>query len=210
MFLLIGGKEVHDAFDGFWGVDGVESTDDEVSGFGGGHGDLSGFSVAEFADDDDVGVLSHALAEAFGEGLGVAANLALFDEGGVVLEGEFDGVLEGDDGTGTEFGDTFDEGGKASGFPGSGDAGDKDESALEVANVFHDGVVAEVGEVGDFGGDVAVDGFDVLAAEMDISAEAADFGDFDGVVEFPLFIEGGALGFVHGAEDEFADLIGGE
>ena len=103
--VLVGGEKVrvHDALDGFWGVDGVEGGDDEVAGFGGGEGDLGGFAVAEFADDDDVGVLAHALTESFGEGFGVAANFTLFDEGGVVLEGEFDGVFQGDDSARAEF-----------------------------------------------------------------------------------------------------------
>ncbi len=210
LLLLVGGEEIHDALDGFWGVDGVEGRDDKVAGFGGGHGDLHGFAVAELANDDDVWVLAHALAEAFCEGFGVASDLALFDEGGVVLVGEFDGVLERDDGAGAELGDALDEGGEGGGFSGAGDAGDEDEAALEVTDVFHDGVVAEGGEVGDFGRDVAVDCFDVLAAEVDVATEAADVADLDGVVEFPFFIEGGALGFVHGAEDEIANLLGGE
>lgn len=210
MPLLVGGEEIHDALDRFGSVEGVKSADDKVSGFGGSHGDLHGLTVAEFTNNDDVGILSHALAQSLGEGLGITPNLALFDEGGVVLEGEFDGILEGDDGAGAEFGDPLDEGGEGGGFSRSGDAGDKNEAALEMTDFLYDWVVPERGEVRNFGGDVAIDCFDVLAAEVDVSAEAADVTNLDSVVEFPIFVESGALGLIHGAEDELADLVGVE
>ncbi len=103
LLLLIRGEEIHDALDGFGGINGVEGADDKVSGFCGGHGDLHGFTVSQFANDDDIGVLSHALTESKGKGFGVAADLALFHERGIVLEGKLDRVLKGDDGAGPQF-----------------------------------------------------------------------------------------------------------
>ncbi len=79
-----------------------------------------------------------------------------------------------------------------------------------MADFLHDRVVAERRKIGDVSRNIAVDGFDVSAAKVDVTTKSADLADLDGVVEFPIFVEGGPLGLVHGAEDEFTDLVGVE
>ncbi len=71
------GEEVAKAFDGFDDAGGVESGEDEVTGFGGAEGELGGFFVADFADHDDVGVLTKGGAEGSGEVVGVGVELTL-------------------------------------------------------------------------------------------------------------------------------------
>ncbi len=47
--LIFHGEGADDALDGFGGVDGVESGEAEVAGFGSFEGDFDGFAVAHFA-----------------------------------------------------------------------------------------------------------------------------------------------------------------
>ena len=50
--------QVEQAGDGAGGVVGVQGAEDQVAGQGRLHGDLGGFLVADFADQDDVRVLT--------------------------------------------------------------------------------------------------------------------------------------------------------
>src|SRR5690606_5335003 len=58
---------VDQAGDGAGGVVGVEGAQHQVAGEGGAHGDVGGFAVADFADQDDVGVVAEDGAEDVGE-----------------------------------------------------------------------------------------------------------------------------------------------
>ena len=49
---------VHEAGDGFRGAVGVQRAEHKVSGERGLDGDFGGFKVADFADQDDVGILA--------------------------------------------------------------------------------------------------------------------------------------------------------
>lgn len=210
LLLLVGREDIDETVDALRGIDGVEGGEDEVSGFGGGEGDLDAFQIAEFADHDDVGVLAKGLAEGAVEALRVAADLALFDDAGEVGKDEFDGVLDGDDDAGAGFPDAADHGGEGGGLTGAGDAGDEDEAAAEAAEIFDDGQVSEFGEDGDIRGDVPEGGLHVGAGEVDVSAEATDAGDFYCVVQLPLLFEASALGFREGAHDEVFAGVGAE
>ncbi len=74
-----------ESFEGFRGVLGVERPEDEMAGFRGGQGDPRGFRVAQFADEDDVGILPEHVFQGGGERGGVDGDLALIDEGQLVL-----------------------------------------------------------------------------------------------------------------------------
>jgi hypothetical protein len=86
-----------EAFEGFADAAAVEGGDDEVSGFGGVESGECGFGVADFAEEEDVRALAEGGAEGVGEAAAVLADLALGEEGEVVLEEVFDGVFECDD-----------------------------------------------------------------------------------------------------------------
>ena len=94
---LIGGEDVEDAVEGACGVTGVEGAEDEVTGFGGGDGELDGFEVAHFTDHDDVGVFAKGASESGCEASGMGVDFALGDVALVGFDDVFDGVFEGDD-----------------------------------------------------------------------------------------------------------------
>ena len=56
--LLIARKDIDHPVDGFAGVIGVERAENEHPGFGGGEGELDGFEVAHFSDEDDIRVFA--------------------------------------------------------------------------------------------------------------------------------------------------------
>ncbi|MFM1945379.1 MAG: hypothetical protein RI897_4361 [Verrucomicrobiota bacterium] len=83
-----------EAGDGGDAVVGMEGREDEVAGLGGADGDFGGFRIADFADEDDIGVMAEDGAEAAGEGQAdIVAGLDLGD----AFELVFDGVFDGDD-----------------------------------------------------------------------------------------------------------------
>jgi hypothetical protein len=120
-------EEAAEDIDDIVGVDGGE---DEMAGEGGVDGDLRGFLVTDFADEDLVGVMAEDGTQAAGEGeafflvdgnLGDAANLVL------------DRVFDGDDLVFVAF--DFVEGGvESGGFSGAGGAGDE-HHPVGLANV---------------------------------------------------------------------------
>lgn len=59
-------KESKDGGDGFFGVDAGE---DQVAGHGGLHGGAGGFLIADFANEDHIGVLAEDAAEECAEGV---------------------------------------------------------------------------------------------------------------------------------------------
>lgn len=205
--LLLGREDVDDAVEGSGGAAGVEGGDDEVAGFCGGEGGGDAVLVAHFGDDEDVDVLAEGGAESGGEGVGVGADLALFDEAELVFEGVFDRVFDRDDHGRAGFKDAAGHGREGGGFAAAGHAGDEDEALAGGAEVCDGGGVAEFVEFRGRVWDVAEGGFDVAACEVGIAAEATDVFDGEGEVEFPVFFEFGALGVCEDGHDEFADAF---
>ena len=68
-----------------------------MSGHGSGDGGLHRFEVPHFANEDDVGVLSHHVLERTGEAEGVGPDFALRDDALPVLVDEFNRVFDGHD-----------------------------------------------------------------------------------------------------------------
>ena len=112
--------QVQQTGDGAGGVVGVQGAEDQVAGERGLHGDFGGFLVADFADQDDVGVLAQHAAQDAGEGqFDFGFDLALDDAVDVV----FDGVFGGDEFAAGVV--EFAQGGiERGGFSGAGGAGD--------------------------------------------------------------------------------------
>ena len=80
MFLFRGREDVDDAVDGLRRGAGVQSAEDQVTGFGGGQRQPDGFQVAHFAHQDDVRVLAQRGAQRVGEAQRVRPDLALVDQ----------------------------------------------------------------------------------------------------------------------------------
>jgi dTDP-glucose 4,6-dehydratase len=83
---------VHEAGDGRGGGVGVQGAEHHVAGEGGLDGDLGGFHVADFTDEDHVGILAEDTAEAGGEGEShLCVDVDLDDAGELELDRVFGG-----------------------------------------------------------------------------------------------------------------------
>ncbi len=202
--LLVAGKDVDEAVEAFWGIDGVEGADDEMPGLGGSDGGPDRFEVAQFADEDDVGVLPQDMPEGGGEAMGIDSDLALFDDAGGVLKNVFDRIFHRDDDAGAEPADVFDHGRERGAFARAGDAGDQDQAFAKVAELLDDGSVAEFRQGRDVFGDEAEGRLEVAAIVMSVGAKAAGAFDLQREVEFPFLFQLGALPFGEDAVDQLA------
>ena len=98
--------------------------EDDVAGEGGFGGDLGGLQVADFADEDDVGILAKEGAKDGRElEVDVGVDLRLSD----AIEADFDGVFDGGD---VDVGviDLVERGVEGGGLAGAGGAGDEDDA----------------------------------------------------------------------------------
>src|ERR1700739_2736366 len=117
---------------------GVDGGEDEVSGQRGVDGDLGGFLVADFADEDLVGIVAQNRAKAAGKR---QALLFIYRNLGNAADLVFDRVLDGDDFVFVAL-DLIERGVERGGFAGAGRAGDQYHAvgfaagAAEAAQVF--------------------------------------------------------------------------
>ena len=58
----------------------MQGAKDDVAGFRGGEGELNGFKIAHFANQDNIGVLAQCRAQSVGKRVSVRAQLALVDQ----------------------------------------------------------------------------------------------------------------------------------
>ena len=91
------GEDVEDARDGLGSVVGVQRSEDEVPGLGGGQGGGHGLAVAHLADEDDIGILPQDGANCLGKSRRVGSYFDLFDERAPIRLLKFDRVLDRDD-----------------------------------------------------------------------------------------------------------------
>ena len=98
----------------------MERGEDKVAGVGGAHRSHEADGVAHFTDHDDVGILAENVFERVVEGLRIEADFALFDDGLVVLEDEFNRVFHRDDVLFLVGVDVLDHRRKRGGFAGAG------------------------------------------------------------------------------------------
>ena len=208
--LLVGGEDIDDAVDGLRRVRRVQGGEHEVAGFRSGESDADGVEIAEFGNHDDVRILAQRLAQGAGEAAGVGADLPLLDQAGAVFVNELDGVLQRDDHAVAGFRDAADHGGERGGFTRAGDAGDEHESAAQIAELIDNRVMPEGFQIRDVLGDEAEGRLGLATGHVDVSAEAADAFDLERVVELPLLLQRGALGFGKRVEDQVPDGDGVE
>ncbi len=109
---------------------------DEVTGFGGLEGDLNGFAIAHFADENDFGRLAQSGAEGQRKRRRIAVEFALVNGGLLVLVQELDGVFDGKDVKGLVRVHFIDDGGERGRFSRSRGAGHQDDASLEVDDFF--------------------------------------------------------------------------
>ena len=97
LLLLVGREDVDDTVDRLRGRVGVQRGQGQVAGLGDGEAGRDGLQVAQFADQDHVGVLAEGILERVGEALGVGPDFALVDDAGLVPVDELDRVFHRDD-----------------------------------------------------------------------------------------------------------------
>ena len=117
----------------------MQSTEDQVPGFGCGDGGFDGFQVAHFPHQDDIRVLTESAAESFREGWDVRPDLTLDHHALLVFVIKFDRVFHGDDVAGAFGVDHIQQGRECGGFTGPGRPGDEDQPAGGIEQVFDAG-----------------------------------------------------------------------
>ena len=127
--LGVGGKRIHDPGDGAGGSGGVESAEDQVTGFGGGDGRFDRLEVTHFAHKNDIGILAKGAADRLGKAGDVHVDFPLGDDAFFVGMIVLDGILDGDDVRLSVLVDPVHHGGKGGRFSGTGGTGDKDQAA---------------------------------------------------------------------------------
>ena len=196
-----------DAVDGVGGADRVQRGKDQMAGLGRGDGDADRLQVAHLADEDDVGVLAQGGAQRVGVALGVAADLALVDDGFLgVVEG-LDGVLQRDDVVGVGLVDDVDERGQRGAFAAAGGAGDQHEAALFVHHLDDAVGDAQLLRLGNVQIEDAGDQRRGVALAKDVDAEAPDAEDGVGEIDLAVLLIGLHQILVHDRRGDAVDIV---
>ena len=103
--------------------------EDQVTRFRGLHRGVNAVLVANFADENDVGILAHGIANSSGERVGINADFTLLELRLVIIENVFDGIFDGDDPHGGAFVDLLNQGPEGGAFPLPCRPGDEDQTA---------------------------------------------------------------------------------
>ena len=96
-FLFRRREDVDDTVDGLGGGAGVQRTEHQVAGLGGGQRQADGFQVAHLAHQDDVRVFAQCRAQRVGEAQRVRPDLALVDQALLAFVHELDRILDRED-----------------------------------------------------------------------------------------------------------------
>ncbi|MNH31128.1 hypothetical protein D3C79_914630 [compost metagenome] len=95
--LLLGGKHIHQAIDGFRRRPGVYRGQHQVPGFRRSQRQAYRLRVAQLTEHDHIRVLTQRRTQCLGKTMAVPADLALTDPATLRAVDKLDGVLEGDD-----------------------------------------------------------------------------------------------------------------
>ncbi len=171
------------------GRGGVQRAQHQVAGFRGGHRHGDGFGVAQFADQDHVGIFAHGGAHAFGERRNVRAELALDDLRLLAAMDELDRVFERDDvepARGVQVVDHRRERGR---LAGAGGAGDQHHALVVVAELLDDRWQRQLVDARDVLRNRAERGAEAGFLAVHVDAEAAAVGRHVGEVEVVALAE---------------------
>ncbi len=196
LLLLVRREDRDDAVDGLGGVEGVEGREHQVARLRRVQRRLDGLQVAHFADQHDVGVLAQRAAERVGERARVHADLALRDDGLVVLVQVFDRVLDGDDVRRSRVVDVVDHGREGGALAAARGAGHEHEAALLLRDLLEDGRQVQLVDRLHLEGDDE-HGADGAALLEDVAAEPAEARHAVGEVDLLRVLEPLALGGRH-------------
>src|SRR5687768_14910187 len=97
LLLFLGLEHTENTIDGSSGIDRVQSTHHQMSGFGSAQCNLYRGAVAHFADEDDLGSLTERGAQTAGEVIEIGAELPLIDRRFLLRVNELHWILESND-----------------------------------------------------------------------------------------------------------------
>src|SRR5512139_659443 len=196
--LLLGRREhVDHAVDGLGGGRGVQGAEHQVAGFGGGQREADGFQVAQFADQDDVGVFPQRAAQGVGERQRVRADLALVDQALLALVHEFDRVLDGEDVRVLVLVDVVHHRCQRGRLARAGRPGDEHDAARLVRDLLEDGRAVELLQRQHLGRNRAEHRACAILLVEGVDAEACQRGDLEREVDFQRLLVHLALAVVH-------------
>src|SRR2546423_6415992 len=114
----------------------MEGSENEVTSCGRGQGQLNRLQIAQFADEQNVGVFTQCSAEGVGKRAGMNTDLAVLHEAVLAAMHEFNRILHRDDVVvPLEVGEVH-HGGKGGGFSRAGGAGNQNETFLQKGEFF--------------------------------------------------------------------------
>ena len=179
-------------------------------GLGGQQGRLDRVQVAHLADQDDVGVLAQAAAQAAGEAGDVHPDLALADRALLVLVEVLDGVLDGDDVLAAEGVDVVDHGRQARRLAAAGRPRDQDEAPLVEGDLLQDLGQEQLADGLDLEGDDAQGDGQGAALVVDAAAEPAEPGQAVGQVDVEVLLQPLPLELGHHLVGQLLAVGGGQ
>ena len=188
--LLLGlGEELDHPPDRLGGVDRVHRREDEMARLGCLERGLSGFRVAQLADQDRVRVLPEGAAKRLGEARGVEPHLALVHDREVVGVEDLDRILDRDDVRPAGAVDPIDHGGERRRLARAGGAGDEDETPLLLGERLDSRRQMQLLEGRDGGRDDPQRHGDGAALAKDVDAESRQAFGRVGEVEISRFLK---------------------
>ena len=183
LLALLYRQRVDHAIDRLDRAGGVERAEHQVPGLRRGHRHGDGVGIAQLTDQDDVGVLAHRGAHAFGEARDVRAELALDHLAVLARVHELDRVLEADDVEPARLVQVIDHRRERGRFAGTGGAGDQHHALVEVAELGDDRRQRQLLERRDLGGDGAEGGADAGVLAIDVDPKAPPLAGYVGEVQ---------------------------
>ena len=95
--LLFRWEDIDHPVHGLGGGAGVQGSENEMSGFGGAHGQLDGLQIPHLTHQDHVRVFAQSCAQGVSKAAGVFIQLALVNKTFVAFVGELDWIFDGED-----------------------------------------------------------------------------------------------------------------
>ena len=138
LLALVAGQRVDDAVDRLHRARRMQRAQHQVARFRGRHRHADRLSIAQLADEDNVGVFAQACADALGEARNVRAEFALDDLAAFAAVDELDRVLEADDVRVTRRVDVIDHRGESRGLARARRARHEHHALMQVAELVQD------------------------------------------------------------------------
>ena len=156
------------------------------------------FFAADFADTDDIGRLTHGALNGDFPVVGIDADFALGEDAAARFVDKLDGVFDGNDMAGQLLVAVVEHGGHGGGFTRTGRAGEDQQAARRECKLLELFGQTEGLHFGNVLADAAQYHADAALLVVGVDAVARVAARLDGIVDFPVAVEGFELVGVHG------------